>query len=121
MGLANVWNWQLALGSETNALLTFQQNGQPYTLPSTDWEYVVRGPSGGSNDAILFTLTTTATANGVLTIDVGAGTVYITVYAAATQPLSPGPYRHALWSDPGQPSATAWVSGAFQVISVPQP
>lgn len=121
MGLANAWNWQVALGSEANALLTFTQNGAPYPLAGLTWEYVVRGPSGGSDDAILISLTTTSSASGVLTVDTVADTVTITLYAAATQALSPGPYRAALWSNPGQPSATAWVSGAFQVISVPQP
>lgn len=121
MGLANTWNWQVPLGGEQNALLTFTQNGTPYDLTGLAWEYVVRGPAGSAGDAILFTLTTTPSANGVLTVDTVADTVTITLYAAATANLSPGPYRHALWSNPGQPSATPWVSGNFQVISVPQP
>ncbi len=121
MGLANTWNWQLALGGEANAVLTFQQAGAPYPLAGLTWEYVVRGPSGGSDDATLITLTTTPSAKGVLTVDTVADTVTITLYAAATATLSPGPYRHALWSNPGQPSATPWVSGAFQIIAVPQP
>lgn len=117
MALANTWNWQLAQGSEANAQLTFTQNGSPYDLTGLTWEYVVRD-SGG---AVQFSLTTTANTQGVLTVDTVAATVTVTLYAAATVSLSPGPYRHALWSDPGEPTATLWTAGAFAVVSVPQP
>lgn len=119
MGLSNVYNWSIPNNAESNAsVLIHDPDGTPYPISGLTWEFVVRDGSS----SVVITLSTTATAQGVLTVSTSPDSqVAITLYAAATATLSPGKYAYTLWANPGQPTATAWLTGSLQVIGVAQP
>lgn len=119
MGLSNVYNWSIPNNAEANAaVLIHNPDGTPYPISGLTWEFVARD---GAN-AVVITLTTTPSAQGVLTVATSPDSqVTITLYAAATATLSPGRYAYTLWANPNQPSATAWLTGSLQVVGVAQP
>lgn len=119
MGLSNIYNWSIPNNAEANAaVLIHNPDGTPYPISGLTWELVARD---GAN-ATVITLSTTPSAQGVLTVTTSPDSqVAITLYAAATATLSPGKYAYTLWANPGQPTATAWLTGSLQVIGVAQP
>ena len=122
MGLPNTWNWQIPAGAESNANFQIQNpDGIPYPITGATREYVVRA-SGATGGTPVISVTTTANAEGVLTVTTSpASTVALTLNPAATANLSPGPYSHALWMNPGTTTALLWVTGTLQVTAVAQP
>jgi hypothetical protein len=116
------WNLTLGYGSLQEFLFTFTypSTGVLYPISGLTWEYVAR-TSGTATGSPLFSVTTTPSASGVLTVDTAASTVQLTLYPAATQSVATGDYVHALWSDPGTDTAYTWLSGAFLLQGNPQP
>ena len=116
-----VWNLVMPLGAAQvwNFVFTQTANGQPYPITGSAWEYVARTAAG----AELFTLTTSAGSNGLLTVTTTSALsqVQMDLYPAATQDLSPGQYLHALWQNPGTDGAYPWFSGSLQIAEAAQP
>ena len=116
------WTLEMGYGSLVEYLFTFSypSTGTLFPITGMTWEYVVRatGTSGGSP---LISITTSSSADGVLTVSTAASTVLLTLYPAATSGLAPQQYYHSLWMSPGGDTAFTWFSGALIVQGNPQP
>jgi hypothetical protein len=111
-GSAQLWNF----------VFTTLPAGAPYPITGAAWEYAVRASAGNAGSP-LFSLTTSATGNGVLTVTATAALsqVQMDLYPAATQNLTPGTFYHALWMNPGTTSAYCWFAGQLQVENIAGP
>lgn len=111
-GSAQIWNF----------VFTTLSTGAPYPIDGATWEYSVRDTPGDSGDP-LFSLTTSGTSAGVLTVTATSSLsqVQMDLYPAATQGLTPGTYFHALWADPSTTGAYAWFVGQLQIQDVAGP
>jgi len=69
----------------------------------------------------LIDITTTTTTPGVISVNVPAGQITLTINPAATVSIPPGQYYLSLWSNPGTSSAFCWLSGALIIQGTPQP
>ena len=113
-------------GSVQELACTFVVNNPatvtPWPITGFTWEYVVR-ESAAPGASLVFEITTTSSASGVIAITDTASVsqALLSVYPAATAALTPGTYFHALWSNPGETSAYAWFSGSLIVTGSPQP
>jgi hypothetical protein len=121
--VAQSFNWTVQLGSTQNASFVFQNaDGTPYNIVGMTWEYVVRLDGDDSSLTPLIKVTTTANAQGVLSVNTGTATVSLTLNPAATANLpSRSLYAHTLWGNPGTTTATAWVTGQFLTSAIAQP
>lgn len=90
---------------------TFQMTG--VDISGLDWEFVIRPTVTDSAQPPLVKVTTTVSAQGQITVDVGASTVQVVLTPAATTLLGRGARPYALWSQPGTSQAVAWVDGSF--------
>ena len=115
------WTLRPPAGSLASYAITLTlADGSPYPVAGAAWEYVVRPPLWSSASALI-TVTTTASASGLVTVETSPATVVtLTLYPAATAALA-GTYQHALWMDPGTDGAFAWVTGSLAVAAAPQP
>ena len=127
MGLsssARQWALTMPAGSlqQWNFGFTVPGSTSPYPISGATWEYVVR-TSATDTGPPLIGLTTTPTAEGALVVTAtGAlSQVLLEIFPSATQSLAPGIYYHALWQNPGTPSALAVAGGALQIDGAPQP
>lgn len=122
MTLANTWNWQIPAGAQSGASFQIENpDGSPYPISGATWEFVVRSAAAGGS-ALVFSVTTTPNASGLLTVTTSpTSTVALTLYPAATAALAPGSYSMALWMNPGTTSALLWVTGTLGVTAVAQP
>jgi hypothetical protein len=117
-------NWTIQSGSSNTAVFTLEDtDGSLYPLTGLTWEYVVRRDASDLSSAAVITVNETPNAQGVVTVDLNASTVTVTLYPAATATLTQrAVYAHALWADPTDPAlATCWVYGGFVVNQVAQP
>jgi hypothetical protein len=120
------WTLQMPAGSLqqwTFTLTSPQAVGGPlpYPVSGATWEYVVRA---SATDLImpLASITTSASAAGLVTVTATAtlSQAVLAIYPVATAGLA-GIYSHALWMNPGTPSALCVAEGVLQVIASPQP
>jgi hypothetical protein len=120
-GLSNGWDAVLPAGSAMSAAFGLSNDdGTPYNVSGLTWEYVVH--SDPADASPLISVTTTPNAQGSLTVTTSPTTqVALSLLHAATAALPPAAYRHALWSNPGQPSALCWMQGTLTVARVAQP
>jgi len=116
------WNLNLPAGSYQAWQFQMTERGSltPYPFSGTTWEYVVRA-TPASSGAALITVTTTVSSDGLITVTDATATVLLEIYAAATASLAPGTYYHALWMNPGEATAFAWVSGPLVIAGAPEP
>lgn len=117
------WTLKIPSGSLQEWVLTLTSPGSssPYPVSGASWEYVVR-PSARDLETPLVDITDSAGFAGLITVTSTSSLsqVLLSVYPAATAGLS-GFYAHALWMNPGTPSALAVAEGTLQVIASPQP
>lgn len=120
------WTLKIPAGSLQEWVLTLtspqgSSPALPYPVDGASWEYVVR-PSARDLETPLVDITDSAGFAGLITVTStsSASQVLLSVYPAATAGLS-GFYAHALWMNPGTPSALAIAEGTLQVIASPQP
>jgi hypothetical protein len=120
-GLNNEWDAVVCTGSVIlNAFTITNDDGTPYNVSGLTWEYVVHADPADA--APVISVTTTPNAQGSLTVTTTPTTqVALSLLHAATAALAPAVYRHALWSNPGLPSALCWVQGTLTVARVAQP
>ena len=115
-------NWSTTVGQGSTATWQFafqNADGTPYNISGFTWEYVIRSERGTRVD---IPITTTPSANGVLTVTTGAQSlVTLLLRPVATAALPGGPYIHALWSNPGSTDAFCWFTGGLVVQALPQP
>jgi hypothetical protein len=115
--LPNQVNFATAAGSQWAQ--TFQFTGVDIT--GLAWEFVIRPTVTDIAQPALIEVTTTATAQGQITVDTAAGTVQVVLTPAATSVLLKGARPYTLWSNPGTTSATAWCEGVFNSTLVSAP
>lgn len=120
-GLNNGWDTVLPVGaSMNNAFALANDDGTPYNVSGLTWEYVVHADPADALPVI--SVTTTPNAQGSLVVTTSPTTqVALNLLRAATVALPPAVYRHALWSNPGQPSSICWMQGTLTVACVAQP
>ena len=118
------WTLRMAAGSLqqwTITLTSLADDGAviPYPIDGATWEYVASASVTGPQ---MFTVIPAATASGLITVTAtdSLSQVLLEIYPAATVSLS-GTYVHALWMNPGTPSALAVAEGPLQVAEIPQP
>ena len=114
MAAGSLQQWTLTLTTlETDGIVV------PYPVTGATWEYVASASVTGPR---LFTVTTTGSASGIITVTATAvlSQVLLEIYPAATVAMS-GTYVHALWMNPGTTSALAVAEGPLQVAAIPQP
>lgn len=109
MGYGSLQNWLFSF--------IYPSTGAIFPISGFTWEYVVRNSAGST----VISVTTSSSAEGVLTVSTSASTVQLTLYPAATQSLAVGQYSHALWANPSTSSAYTWFSGTLVLGSNPQP
>lgn len=117
------WNLAVTAGSlATQVIGLTNPDGSPWDIAGDTWEYTVRTTASGTGMPLL-TVTTTANADGVLDVTATASQsqVLLTLYPAATAGLNPGTLFHALWANPGSPSAVAVAAGELTISAVAQP
>jgi hypothetical protein len=120
-GLSNGWDAVVPAGSSMSNMFTLtNSDGTPYSIGGLTWEYVVHAdPADG---VPLISVTTVPNAQGSLVVTASpTSRVALNLLHAATAALPPSVYRHALWSNPGLPSALCWVQGSLTVARVAQP
>jgi hypothetical protein len=115
--IPNQANFATAAGSQW--VQTFQFVG--VDLTGLTWEFVIRPSTTDTAQPPLIKVTTTVSAQGQITVDVGAGTVQVVLTPAATTLLGKGARPYALWSNPGTPTATTWCAGVFNSVLAPAP
>lgn len=116
------WTLRTPAGSVSQWAITLAlaASGLPYPVDGATWEYVVRPPLFTSGDPLL-SVTTSASAAGLITVETSPSTVItLTLYPAATAALA-GTYRHALWMNQGTAGAFSWLTGSLQVSPAAQP
>jgi hypothetical protein len=115
------WTMRTPAGSVAEYAVTMAlQNGNPYPVNGASWEYVVRASDSSLGEPLL-TVTTTASASGVISVSQSPATVItLTLYPAATSGLC-GTYRHALWMNNGTDGAMAWFFGSLVATPAPLP
>ena len=119
MALSNTWSVTVAQGGQANYGFGIRNpDGSPYPIDGLAWEYVIRSPDGRTDIPI----TTTPSDAGQLTVTTsGQSLVQLTISPDATNGIPAGCYSHALWSNPGTPTAFLWVTGSLVVQAVAQP
>lgn len=97
-------------------------DGSLYNISAATFEYVVRLFPTDTSITPIVKLTTSSTAQGVLSVNTGTSTVTITLNPAATSALlARNLYAQALWMNPGTTTADPWFSGQFLIVPVAQP
>jgi hypothetical protein len=120
-GLSNEWDAVVPTGSAMSSAFTITNaDGTPYSIGGLTWEYAVHADPA---DAVpVISVTPTPNAQGSLTVTTSpTSQVALNLLHAATASLPPAVYRHALWSNPGLPSALCWIQGTLTVARVAQP
>jgi hypothetical protein len=120
-GLNNGWDAVVPTGSAMSKAFTLaNDDGTPYSISGLTWEYVVHADPADATPVI--SVSTTPNAQGSLTVTTSPmSQVALSLLHAATATLPPSVYRHALWSNPGLPSALCWFQGTLTVARVAQP
>lgn len=120
-GLSNGWDEVVLAGSAMAKAFTLTNgDGTPYSISGLTWEYVVHADPKDGQPVI--SVTPTPNAQGSLAVFTSpASLIALSLLRAATAALAPAVYRHALWSNPGLPSALCWAQGTLTVAPVAQP
>jgi hypothetical protein len=117
--LPNQVNFATAAGSTWQQTFTLTDAaGVAINLTGLTWEFVIRPNVTDATAPALVQVTTTATAQGQITVVPLTGTVTVTLNPAATTLLGQNSRPHALWSNPGTSTATVWVEGRFNAALV---
>jgi hypothetical protein len=107
-------NFAVAAGSQWRQTFTLTDaNGDPIDLTGLAWEFVIRPEVTNTTSPALVQVTTTSSSQGQIDVTPLTGTVTVTLTPAATTLLGRGTRPYALWSNPGQTSATTWAAGTF--------
>jgi hypothetical protein len=111
-----------AAGSQWQQTFTLTNpDGTPINLTGLTWEFVIRPTVQDAAVPPLVSVTTTPTSQGSITVTPLTGIVTVTLTPAATTLLGKGQRPHALWSNPGTPTAITWVAGNFTTQLVANP
>ncbi|GAA3267783.1 hypothetical protein [Streptomyces lavendulae] len=114
------WRTSTVAGAQWSAAFTLlDDDGTPMDIVGKMFEFVIRPSSADVTVPPLVKVTTTATAQGYLTVDMVAATIQVVLTPAATILLGTGCRPFALWMDPGQPDQTCLVEGPFYSRLVP--
>jgi hypothetical protein len=94
----------------------------PFPITGATWEYVARSTPTDTGTPLI-KITTSASAAGLLTVisTASVSSVLLQIYPAATVSLAPGTYYHAMWMDPGTPSALSVFDDLLLIDGAPQP
>lgn len=120
-------NLRLPAGSAWATRFGFQTangtpTGTPEDLTDRTWEFDVRPDAADTSATPTIAVTTTTGDHGIITVDLFAGTVTVSLTAAAVQLLGTRTWAYALWMDPGDTATrTARVDGALVCAAVAQP
>ena len=120
------WTLQMPAGSlqQYNFDLTVPgaYTSTPWPLAGVTWEYVAR-PTATDDSTPLIEITTVLSTPGLITVTSTAtlSQVLLAIYPAATAALAPGTYYHALWANPGAPTALPIFTGLLQIAGAAQP
>lgn len=113
-GLPNQWNASSPAGSQWAQNFQLQNDdGTPVNVSGWTWEFIIRPNVTDATSPALVQVTTSATAQGYITIDAVTATVTVVLAPAATVLLGKGARPYTLWSNPGTTQAVAWVDGTF--------
>lgn len=117
------WNATLAAGSQWPQSFTMldDDTGQPLNLTGLAWEFVIRPNVTDTANPALVQVTTAATAQGYVTVDLVNAVVQVVLTGPATALLANLSCPYALWSNPGQPDRTCWAEGRINAALISQP
>jgi hypothetical protein len=89
-------------------------DGTPMTITGKTFEFVIRpSTSDTTQPGMVSVNSTTASAQGYITVTATSSTVQVVLSPTATSLLGQSADPYSLWMDPGQPDATALVTGTF--------
>ncbi len=110
------WDLHLPQGGQQsiNFLLKNADGITPYPITGRTFKYVVRATAADTGTPLV-SVTSSANAQGVLTITTAKALVNLQLFSAATSGLTAGTYYHGFWMDPGLSTAFNWFSGKFFV------
>lgn len=120
------WTLEMPAGSLQQWNFTFTIPGpggtSPWPFSGATWEYVAR-VSATDVAVPLISLTAAVNAQGTIVVTSTAtlSQLLLEIYPAATEPLAPGTYYHALWMNPGATSALCAFAGLLIIDGAPQP
>lgn len=114
------WTLRMPQGTLQQWTFTFTEPGPagvPYPISGATWEYVVRA-NAADTGVPLISITTALTSAGQITVTATASLsqVLLDILPAATAPLAPGTYAHALWINPSTSSQVVWFEGSLLKI-----
>jgi hypothetical protein len=116
------WTLTMAAGSLQEWTLTLASGSGPYPVSGATWEYVARPSAADMSAPPLIDITTTATPAGLITVtSTGSLSQLLLVICPAATAALLGCYSHALWMNPGTPSALEVAGGSLLVVAAPQP
>lgn len=107
---ANAW----AGGQWTETYTLTNDDGTLMNITGKTFELVVRpSPTDKAEPAMVAVSSTSANAQGYITVTANTSTVQVVLSPTATALLGKSAYPYALWMDPGLPDATPVVAGTF--------
>lgn len=123
MLLPNLYNIQAASNSQFSVVFTIQNDdGTLADLTGKIFEFVVRDRLNATSSKVLVSVnSSTATANGYITVSTTASTVEVVLTATGVGLIVDGGGPYTLWMDQGLSDATALVVGTFFVQQVAAP
>lgn len=108
------WRTATVAGAQWAATFTLRNDdGTHMDISGKTFEFVIRPNAADATVPPLVKVTSTATAQGYLTVDTVSATVQVVLTPAATTLLATGCRPFALWMDPGQADQTCLVEGPF--------
>lgn len=108
------WRTAVVAGAQWSAAFTLlDDDGTRMDISGKTFEFVIRPNSPDATVPPLVKVTSTATAQGYLTVDTATATVQVVLTPAATTLLGAGCRPFALWMDSGLPDAVCLVEGPF--------
>ncbi|WP_157536205.1 hypothetical protein [Kitasatospora mediocidica] len=113
--LPNQLNTTSAAGSQWATTYTLQNDdGTLMNIVGKSFEFVVRpSTTDVAEPALVAVNSTTATAQGYITVTPSTSTVQVVLSPTATALLGQSAYPYSLWMDPGLTDATDLVVGTF--------
>jgi hypothetical protein len=108
----SAWNGTFAL---KNA------DGTPQNITGRTFEFAIRPSTTDTSTPAAIKITTTGSANGILTTDAPNATIAVSITATAAALIGSARWHYALWMDPGLSTQTCVVDGAFTGTPVAAP
>jgi len=101
-------------GTQWSASFTLRDdNGAPMNIVGKAFEFAIRPTAGDAAVPALVQVAEAATSQGYVTVDTVNAVLQVVVSPTATATLGTGCRPFALWMDPGLPTQTCLVEGAF--------